>query len=334
MHVIQRGARLIIICMCCIHTISLRFVGQNNLVRPIQLKSSLNGYLFSEVGLPQLSTQSVSNPAIPIHISMPTFTPPNLSKMLAKTLPKTGLVNKILLLTPLPLQNLLNIIYPEDLIMMLVFRTLYARFLKVAHNMQIIIWQTAHLEPPNKWSNSILGFMYERSHMLSKLITFNYCAKVACAVLSRLGFQIHADLPDLLSRLSYALFLSHFVDLFKTQFLQTFFPKVSESKRQSYIINKSASVVIWTIGALVACEMVSTFLKVPLSSTLAFGGVGGLAVGLSLRDIAANFMGGMMLLFNEPFTPGDTVTFQSGNTEVNHLIYASYLINMLLLSSY
>jgi MscS family membrane protein len=61
--------------------------------------------------------------------------------------------------------------------------------------------------------------------------------------------------------------------------------------------------------------MVSTFLKVPLSSTLAFGGVGGLAIGLSARDIVANFLGGMLLLFNEPFTPGDMVTFRTGSVE-------------------
>ena len=137
-----------------------------------------------------------------------------------------------------------------------------------------------------------------------------------CTMLARLGFNVRADLPSLLSRISYALFLAQFADLFKAQFLRSFFPKVSESKRQSYMVNKSASVIIWTVGGLVACEMVSSYLKVPLSSTLAFGGVGGLAVGLSLRDIAANFMGGMMLLFNEPFTPGDMVTFKSGRTEV------------------
>lgn len=61
--------------------------------------------------------------------------------------------------------------------------------------------------------------------------------------------------------------------------------------------------------------MISSYLKVPLSSTLAFGGVGGLAVGLSARDVAANLLGGMMLLFNEPFTPGDMVTFRTGSSE-------------------
>lgn len=74
--------------------------------------------------------------------------------------------------------------------------------------------------------------------------------------------------------------------------------------------------IIWIIGGLIACEMVSTYLKVPLSSTLAFGGVGGLAIGLSARDLAANFLGGMLLLFNEPFTPGDMVSFKMGNNEL------------------
>merc|ERR550537_2083776 len=62
--------------------------------------------------------------------------------------------------------------------------------------------------------------------------------------------------------------------------------------------------------------MISTFLQVPLSSTLAFGGVGGLAIGLSARDIAANFLGGMLLLFNEPFTPGDMVTFRHNKQDI------------------
>ena len=114
----------------------------------------------------------------------------------------------------------------------------------------------------------------------------------------------------------YALYISNFIDLFKTKFLHVFLPNLSENRRQSYVVNRSTSVVIWVVGVLVACEMVSTFLHVPLSSTLAFGGVGGLAIGLSARDIAANFLGGMLLLFNEPFTPGDMVTFRTGNTEL------------------
>jgi MscS family membrane protein len=114
----------------------------------------------------------------------------------------------------------------------------------------------------------------------------------------------------------YALYISNFIDLFKSKFLLVFLPGLSDNRRQSYVVNRFSSVLIWVIGVLVACEMVSTFLHVPLSSTLAFGGIGGVALGLSARDIAANFLGGMLLLFNEPFTPGDMVTFKTGSTEL------------------
>ena len=32
--------------------------------------------------------------------------------------------------------------------------------------------------------------------------------------------------------------------------------------------------------------------------------------------MAANFLGGLLLLFNEPFTPGDMVTFRMSNADV------------------
>jgi len=135
-------------------------------------------------------------------------------------------------------------------------------------------------------------------------------------ILAKIGFRIRSDFPDLLSRISYALYASHFLDQFKSKFLHIFFPALAENRRQSYVVKRSTSFIILLVGVLVACEMVSTYLKVPLSSTLAFGGVGGLALGLSARDIAANFLGGLLLLFNEPFVPGDMVTFRSGGGEV------------------
>lgn len=68
-------------------------------------------------------------------------------------------------------------------------------------------------------------------------------------------------------------------------------PELGENKRQKYVLNRATSFLIWLVGILVACEMVATYMKVSLSSILAFGGIGGLAVGLSAKDIAGNFLG-------------------------------------------
>jgi small-conductance mechanosensitive channel len=144
--------------------------------------------------------------------------------------------------------------------------------------------------------------------VLARLMGFNYIAELSCELLFSIGFRIRADFPTLISRVSYALFLTQFIDLFTKKFTTQYLPQVKDNKRQQYVLTKATSFLIWLVGGLVACEMIATYMRVPLSSILAFGGIGGLALGLSAKDIAGNFLGGLMLLFNEPFTPGDLVS--------------------------
>eukprot|EP01039_Chlorochromonas_danica_P003358 gene3358-3681_t len=204
---------------------------------------------------------------------------------------------------------------PADFLLILFVQFSHKRIFQFAHHVQSFLWNKFSMGKPYEYKKSILGFTQERTGLLVRFMTFAYGFKLLCIGLVKLGFQIRSDLPQLASSIMYTFYIAKFVDRFKSQFLKTFFPSIAESKRQSYVFNRSSSVVIWIAAGLIICEMVSAFLKVPLSSTLAFGGVGGLAIGLSARDLAANFLGGMLLLFNEPFTPGDMVTFRTGSVE-------------------
>jgi MscS family membrane protein len=62
-----------------------------------------------------------------------------------------------------------------------------------------------------------------------------------------------------------------------------------------------ASVII--TGVLVALQT----LGFSVSGVLAFGGVGGLAVGFAARDLLANFFGGLMIYLDRPFAVGDWI---------------------------
>lgn len=62
-----------------------------------------------------------------------------------------------------------------------------------------------------------------------------------------------------------------------------------------------ASVII--IGVLVVLQTMGY----SMSGVLAFGGVGGLAVGFAAKDLLANFFGGLMIYLDRPFKVGDWV---------------------------
>lgn len=68
-------------------------------------------------------------------------------------------------------------------------------------------------------------------------------------------------------------------------------------------ISKIARIVVVVIAAL----MVMQTLGFSISGVLAFGGVGGIAVGFAAKDLLANLFGGLMLHLDRPFNIGDKI---------------------------
>jgi len=68
-------------------------------------------------------------------------------------------------------------------------------------------------------------------------------------------------------------------------------------------IGKLTRVSILITAALVILQT----LGFSVSGVLAFGGIGGIAVGFAARDLLANFFGGLMLYLDRPFSVGDWI---------------------------
>lgn len=58
---------------------------------------------------------------------------------------------------------------------------------------------------------------------------------------------------------------------------------------------------------LLLALMILQSLDISVSGLLAFGGVGGIAVGFAARDVLANFLGGLTIFMDRPFTVGDWI---------------------------
>lgn len=58
---------------------------------------------------------------------------------------------------------------------------------------------------------------------------------------------------------------------------------------------------------ITATLVVMQTLGFSISGVLAFGGIGGIAVGFAAKDLLANFFGGLMIYFDRPFAVGDWI---------------------------
>jgi hypothetical protein len=171
----------------------------------------------------------------------------------------------------------------KHLYVLVLYHVTYSMNLRALHRLQTHIWQRLGWGKPLPWKDSILGFIEERGILLGKIMLANYLTTVVCQLLpllrvsalhTMIDASMYAHIPAFVSKLSLSLFTINFLDLFVNQFLPVIVPTVAENRRQLYVIRRSWTVLIWLLGSLVVCEMVSTFLGIPMASILAFGGVG------------------------------------------------------------
>ncbi len=68
-------------------------------------------------------------------------------------------------------------------------------------------------------------------------------------------------------------------------------------------LSKVSRIVVIVVAALAVMQT----LGFSISGVLAFGGMGGIAVGFAAKDLLANFFGGLMIHLDRPFNVGETV---------------------------
>lgn len=66
---------------------------------------------------------------------------------------------------------------------------------------------------------------------------------------------------------------------------------------------KLVRIALWIVAGLMILQTIG----VSISGLLAFGGIGGIAVGFAAKDLLANFFGGLSIYLDRPFTVGDWI---------------------------
>jgi len=108
-----------------------------------------------------------------------------------------------------------------------------------------------------------------------------------------------------------------------TWFLNSFIRKVECNLMDPAFSHKPMDrTTAMALGKLVRIAVVITAVLVVLQSlgysvsgVLAFGGIGGIAVGFAAKDLLANFFGGLMIYLDRPFAVGDWIRSPDKNIE-------------------
>lgn len=156
----------------------------------------------------------------------------------------------------------------------------------------------------NLWDDAVLGSLVSPLSVVIWVIGVSTAAQLAGE---------HTETPlfnavDALRKLGvvfavtwFALKLTHGVEL-------NLFERAEErgetlDRTTADAIGKLVRICIVVTGVLVGLQN----LGFSISGVLAFGGIGGLAVGLAARDLLANFFGGFTIYMDRPFSVGDWI---------------------------
>ncbi|MDM3869944.1 mechanosensitive ion channel family protein [Porticoccus sp. W117] len=99
------------------------------------------------------------------------------------------------------------------------------------------------------------------------------------------------------------LFLLNFIKRAEQNFLDPEYQSPPVDETTAKAVGKLLRAAVVISAALILMDQ----FDVNISGLLAFGGIGGIAVGFAAKDLLANFFGGMMIYFDRPFKVGDWV---------------------------
>ncbi len=100
-------------------------------------------------------------------------------------------------------------------------------------------------------------------------------------------------------------FLYRFIGVYESEYIESKKDsQTSVDKTTVQITVKILRITAVILGILVAMQT----LGLSIAGILAFGGIGGIAIGFAAREMIANYFGALMLFMDRPFQIGETIT--------------------------
>ncbi|HIG42383.1 MAG: mechanosensitive ion channel family protein [bacterium] len=155
-------------------------------------------------------------------------------------------------------------------------------------------------QSPTVWDDALLNSVRKPLAILIWVLGFSWAAELISA-----EAETDSALTVMIDPVRYIAVVGLFT-FFLSRFIQeceSGFIKNGADVTTAHAIGKLLRISVFITAALTVLQT----LGISISGILAFGGVGGIAVGFAAKDILANFFGGLMIYLDRPFAVGDWI---------------------------
>lgn len=164
--------------------------------------------------------------------------------------------------------------------------------------------RTASDKTRTVWDDSFLNSAGRPTQALIWVIGLAFAVSIAEKATSAPIFGALEPLRDAAVIAVLAWFLVRFIKEAERNLANTTGPDGEPYDRTTLdAVAKLLRLSVWITAGLVALQT----LGYSVSGVLAFGGIGGIAVGFAAKDLLANFFGGLMIYLDRPFAVGDWI---------------------------
>jgi MscS family membrane protein len=156
---------------------------------------------------------------------------------------------------------------------------------------------------PTVWDDALLEACRAPAIWLIWILGINFAAGIAAQ-------RIDSPLQELIqpaNRLAFILLGALFINGFIKRAERNLLDPMYMTKPMDPTTVKAVSKLFRAAVIITAILVVMQYLGYSVSGLLAFGGIGGIAVGFAAKDLLANFFGGLMIYLDRPFSVGDWV---------------------------
>jgi len=156
----------------------------------------------------------------------------------------------------------------------------------------------------NPWDDAFVNAVQKPLRVLVWVVGILFAADIVSSRTEAEIFQAIDPIRNITIIVTIAWFLMRFIKEFEIAYIKRCYQKGESVDLTT--VNALAKLVRASIFITAALVMLQT-LGFSISGVLAFGGIGGIAVGFAAKDLLSNFFGGLMVYLDRPFKVGDWI---------------------------